>query len=37
MTTKEQHLADLYLCTFNATDAARTAGYSENTAQQLVT
>lgn len=34
MTTKEQLFADNYLCTFNATDAARKAGYSENTARQ---
>lgn len=37
LTTKEQLFAEHHLCTFNATDAARKAGYSENTAQQLVT
>lgn len=34
MTRKEQLFAEHYLCTFNATDAARKAGYSENTARQ---
>ena len=32
LTTKEQLFAEHYLCTFNATEAARKAGYSENTA-----
>lgn len=34
MTIKEQLFAENYLCTFNATDAARKAGYSEATARQ---
>lgn len=34
LTTKEQLFAEHYLCTFNATEAARKAGYSENAARQ---
>jgi phage terminase small subunit len=34
MTTKEHVFAENYLATFNATDAARKAGYSERTARQ---
>jgi len=34
MTTKEAAFAEHYLCTCNATDAARKAGYSENAARQ---
>lgn len=34
MTIKEQLFVEHYLCAFNATDAARKAGYSENTARQ---
>ena len=34
MTRKEALFAEHYLCTFNATEAARKAGYSEYTARQ---
>jgi phage terminase small subunit len=34
MTQKEITFAENYLCSFNATDAARKAGYSERTARQ---
>lgn len=34
MTTKEIAFAENYLCTFNATEAAKRAGYSERTARQ---
>lgn len=34
MTLKESLFIEHYLCTFNATDAARKAGYSERTARQ---
>jgi len=34
ITKKEQFFAEHYLCTFNATDAARKAGYSEHKARQ---
>ena len=34
LTPKEILFAEHYLCTFNATDAARKAGYSERTARQ---
>jgi len=35
MTPKEIAFAENYLCTFNATDAAKTAGYSERSARQI--
>lgn len=35
MTTKEIAFAENYLCTFNATVAAKVAGYSERTARQI--
>lgn len=34
LTSKEIAFAENYLCTFNATDAARKAGYSERSARQ---
>lgn len=35
MTTKEITFAENYLCTFNATEAAMKAGYSDRTARQI--
>ncbi|MEB2784875.1 terminase small subunit [Algoriphagus persicinus] len=35
MTTKEISFAENYLCTFNATEAAKAAGYSERSARQI--
>lgn len=35
MTSKEISFAENYLCTFNATEAAKAAGYSERSARQI--
>lgn len=35
MTLKEISFAENYLCTFNATEAAKAAGYSERSARQI--
>lgn len=35
MTTKELSFVENYLCTFNAADAAKAAGYSERSARQI--
>ncbi|MDG1276930.1 MAG: terminase small subunit [Algoriphagus sp.] len=35
MTAKEISFAENYLCTFNATEAAKAAGYSERSARQI--